>query len=200
MKKEELELLREEYKSLIRQKEEIIELERKIKLLEKLPEVKEYIEAINLYNEKTYKKNNMEKKDNSYFINRIINTHKITPTNDIYVYIGTYKYSDEIDIVHCSNDILVDRNNNKADYCVYYNLEVGTYNINSSVEIPYIKADEFEKKHNIIFPNNVLRRKEYFYDLQNEYFETAILESEEKALEKIKKLFKKFWYLYNEIL
>lgn len=42
MKKEELELLREEYKSLIRQKEEIIELERKIKLLEKLPEVKEY--------------------------------------------------------------------------------------------------------------------------------------------------------------
>ena len=114
MKKEELELLREKYKSLIRQKEEIIELERKIKLLEKLPEVKEYIEAINLYNEKTYKKNNMEKKDNSYFINRVINTHKITPTNDIYVYIGTYKYSDEIDIVHCSNDILVDRNNNKA--------------------------------------------------------------------------------------
>ena len=41
MKKEELELLREEYKSLIRQKEEIIYLERKIKLLEKLPEVKE---------------------------------------------------------------------------------------------------------------------------------------------------------------
>lgn len=191
MKKEELELLREAYKSLIRQKEEIIELERKIKLFEKLPDVKEYIKAINLYNEKTYKKNNMEKKDNSYFINRVINTHKITPTNDIYVYIGTYKYSDEIDIVHCSNDILVDRNNNKADYCVYYNLEVSSHSLNSSVEIPYTKADEFEKNHNVIFPNNILKGKKYFYDLQNEYFETAILESEEKALEKIRKQYNK---------
>lgn len=191
MKKEELELLREAYKSLIRQKEEIIELERKIKLFEKLPDVKEYIKAINLYNEKTYKKNNMEKKDNSYFINRVINTHKITPTNDIYVYIGTYKYSDEIDIVHCSNDILVDRNNNKADYCVYYNLEVSSHSLNSSVEIPYTKADEFEKNHNVIFQNNILKGKKYFYDLQNEYFETAILESEEKALEKIRKQYNK---------
>ena len=82
----------------------------------------------------------------------INNTHKITPTNDIYVYIGTYKYSDEIDIVHCSNDILVDRNNNKADYdvrtlckCLNIHHSVYYYHCNhkeNSYEIANQKLDE----------------------------------------------------------
>ena len=139
MKKEELELLREEYKSLIRQKEEIIELERKIKLLEKLPEVKEYIEAINLYNEKTYKKNNMEKKDNSYFINRIINTHKITPTNDIYVYIGTYKYSDENESKILEDDIVTIYGICKGD-------KTYTSVLGSNVTIPSIEVKYWDLK------------------------------------------------------
>ena len=47
--------------------------------------------------------------------------------------------------------------------------------------------DKFEGEHKVIYPKK-FNREAYFYDLQDEYFTTVILESEEKAMSKIKKL------------
>lgn len=104
---------------------------------------------------------------------------------------GTYKYNNEMDIIHAPNDIRVNRNDKDADYVVYYNLEARAHSFEGHVEIPYSKADEFELAHKIIVPKNVISRESYFYDLQEEYYETVILESEDKAIERINKLVKK---------
>ena len=112
----------------------------------------------------------------------------ITPDDEIFIYMGTYKYSDEIDIVHGSNDIQVSRTNRDANYVLYQNLEAKYYEF---VQIPYAKADEFEKNHKIIVPQNVVSSQKYFYDLQREYFETMVSESPLKAKEKVNRLIRK---------
>ena len=103
---------------------------------------------------------------------------------------GTYKYIHEVDIVHAPHDIRVNRNDKDADYVVYFNLEARTHSFDGTIEIPYSNANEFESTHKIIVPKNVISRESYFYDLQEEYYETVILESEDKAIEKINKLVK----------
>ena len=186
----ELELLRQNYKKLKEKAEKVVSLAKKIEELKQLPEVKEYLELLTEYEKITSKfvnKEQIEQKNTAYFIRKAVKQTDITPRNDYYVYTGTYKYTDEIDIVHSPNDIEVSRYNSSADYVAYYNLEAKN---DFSVVVPYSKANEFELKHNIIFPKNVINRKSYFYDLQDEYFETLILESEEKAIQKINKLVK----------
>ena len=107
-----------------------------------------------------------------------------------YLYIQEliYIYSDEINIVHGSNNIPVSRTNHNANYVLYQNIETKNY---ETVQISYAKADEFESTHKIIIPQNVANRQRYFYNLQSKYFETMIFESPEKAKEKIIRLIKK---------
>lgn len=189
----ELELLRQNYKKLKEKAEKVVSLAKKIEELKQLPEVKEYLELLTEYEKITSKfvnKEQIEQKNAAYFIRKAVKQTDITPRNDYYVYMGTYKYTDEIDIVHSPNDIEVSRYNSSADYVAYYNLEAKKYSFNLSVVVPYSKADEFELNHNIIFLKNVINRERHFYDLQDEYFETLILESEEKAIQKINKLVK----------
>ena len=113
---------------------------------------------------------------------------KITPDDEIFVYLGTYIYSDEINIVHGSNYISVSRTNHNANYVLYQNIETKNY---ETVQISYAKADEFKSTHKIIIPQNIANRQRYFYNLQSKYFETMIFESPEKAKEKIIRLIKK---------
>ena len=193
MKNEELIKLRENYNELIDERNKIHALKTKIEKLENSPVVKEYLDTVSEYEDsKTKSVNSIEKADDSYFIRKAVNRTTITPRDDYYVYMGTYKYTDVIDVIHAANDIRVNRNSNDADYVVYYNLEASVHSFEGTVEVPYTKADEFESNHKIIFPKNVVSRESYFYDLQEEYYETAILESEDKAIEKINKLVKKF--------
>ncbi len=186
MKTEEIKLLRKNYYSLVKENQELQTLKKRISELEQTNEVKEYLDLINKLNSNYH----VEVKSDHNFVRKAINFSNITPTNDIYVYIGTYKYDNEVDVVHDSVDYLVSRNDHTADYVVYYNLEAKRYNLNFSIKIPYEKAGEFESKYNVIFSER-FDKEAYFYDLQDEYFTTVILESEEKAMSKIKKLVKK---------
>ena len=188
----ELESLRDKYKLLIQEKEEILNLKKKIEVLEQIPEVKEYIDSVQKYKLLKLKHlTDIENKSNSYFVKQAVNQSNITPSDDYYVYIGTYKYTDEKDVIHGSCDIEVNRDDESADYVVYYNLEAKSYSPKESIEIPYNKSHEFEQTHKIIIPKNLYHKKEYFYDLQDEYFETLILKSKSDAIEKINKLVKK---------
>lgn len=190
----ELQQLRDKYNSLIEEKERLIDLSNKIKELKKLPVIQEYLESTKEYKQirsKDYTNDGLENQPNSYFVRNAFSHLDITPRNDYFVYMGTYRYTTEVDIEHGANDIEVSRNDKSADYVIYYNLEARTHSIDSSVIIPYSEADKFESTHKIIFPKNTLFKEKYFYDLQDEYYETAILESQEDAINKINKLVRK---------
>ena len=190
----ELQKLRDKYNSLIEEKERLIDLSNKIKELKKLPVIQEYLESTKEYKQirsKDYTNDGLENQPNSYFVRNAFSHLDITPRNDYFVYMGTYRYTTEVDIEHGANDIEVSRNDKSADYVIYYNLEARTHSIDSSVIIPYSEADKFESTHKIIFPKNTLIKEKYFYDLQDEYYETAILESQEDAINKINKLVRK---------
>ena len=100
------------------------------------------------------------------------------------------------DISHLSDKTIRKHIDNVAffinDYLVYYNLEARVHSFEGTVEVQYSKADEFESTHKIIVPKNVVSRDSYFYNLQEEYYETAILESEDKAIEKVNRLVRKY--------
>lgn len=190
----ELQQLRDKYNSLIEEKERLIDLSNKIKELKKLPVIQEYLESTKEYKQirsKDYTNDGLENQPNSYFVRNAFSHLDITPRNDYFVYMGTYRHTTEVDIEHGANDIEVSRNDKSADYVIYYNLEARTHSIDSSVIIPYSEADKFESTHKIIFPKNTLFKEKYFYDLQDEYYETAILESQEEAINKINKLVRK---------
>ena len=192
MKSEELIKLRENYNELINERNKILALKSKIEELENNSVVKEYLATIAEY--KTNKAKHIdpiEQEEDSYFVRVAVSRTDITPRDDYYVYMGTYKYTHEVDIVHAPHDIRVNRDDKDADYVVYSNLEARTHSFDGTIEIPYSKADEFESTHKIIVPKNVVSRACYLYDLQEEYYETAILESEEKAIEKVNRLVKK---------
>lgn len=191
MRNEELIKLRENYNELINERNKILALKSKIEKLENDPIVKEYLDTVLEYEDNKAKHvYPVEEKEDSYFVRRAVDKTSITPRKDYYVYMGTYKHTSEIDIIHAANDIRVNRNDKNADYVVYYNLEASVHSLEGTVEVPYSKADEFESTHKIIVPKNVVSSNSYFYDLQEEYYETAILESEAKAIEKVNKLVK----------
>ena len=189
MKNEELRELKEKVKQLKDERDKVLKIWEEIKKLENNEYVKKYLELLDVFKEKTSGKNTgIDKYTDKKIIDIALSNTKITPDDEIYVYLGTYRYSDEIDIVHGSCDIPVSRNDRNANYVLYQNLESKYH---ESVQIPYAKADEFEISHKIIVPQNVVSRPRYFYDLQSEYFETMILESPEKAKEIINNLIKK---------
>lgn len=191
MRNEELIKLRDNYNELINERDKILALRSKIEKLENDPIVKEYLDTVSEYEDiKAKHVYPVEEKEDSYFVRRAVDKTNITPRKDYYVYMGTYKHTGEIDIIHAANDIRVNRNDKNADYVVYYNLEASVHSLEGTVEVPYSKADEFESTHKIIVPKNVVSSNSYFYDLQEEYYETAILESEAKAIEKVNKLVK----------
>lgn len=189
MKSEDLKKLKERVKQLQTKRNEVLEIQKEISELEETEGVKRYLELQDILQEKTTGRNTgFDRFTDEKLISIALGEINIIPDEEIYVYIGTYKYNREIDIVHCSNDVLVSRNNRDADYVIYQNLES---KYNGIIEVPYKEADEFETNHKIIFPQNVVSREAYFYKLQAEYFETMILESPEIASIKINKLIKK---------
>lgn len=189
MKSEELKKLKERVQQLKQERDKVLSIQSEIKKLEEIEEVRKYLELLDLYEEKTTGRNTgIETYTDEKIIDIALGDTTITPDEDIYVYIGTYKNNNEIDIVHGSNDYQVSRANHDADYVLYQNLEAKYY---ETVQIPYTKADEFEANHKIIVPQNVVSRQRYFYDLQREYFETMVFESPEKAKEKVNKLIRK---------
>ena len=117
------------------------------KKLEETEEIKRYL---NLLKEKTTDKNSgIDKFPNIKIIDIVLGNVKITPNEEIYVYIGSYKINPEIDIIHGSIDYEVSRSNQDADYVLYKNIES---KYNGTVQIPYKKAEDFELTHKVIFP------------------------------------------------
>lgn len=189
MKNDELKKLKLKVKQLMKKRDDILKIKKEISSLEQTTEVKKYLYLLSLLEEETDKRNkNIDEYTDEKIINISLSNTEITPDADIFVYLGTFKYDNEADIIHGPSTIAVSRDNHDADYVLYQNLEAKSY---ETIQIPYDKVDEFESKHKIIIPNNITNKQKYFYDLQFEYFKTIVFESPEKAYEKINKLLKK---------
>ena len=189
MKYEELKKLKERFEKLQAKRDEVLEIKKEVSELEELEVVKRYLELKKSLKEKTTGRNTgFDKFTDEELVTIALGNTDITPAGEVYVYLGAYKYNCEIDIVHCSSDIPVSRLSPDADYVVYQDLESKYID---SIRVPYKEATEFEASHKIIYPKNVLSREKYFYDVQSEYFETMVLESPEKAVNKINRLIKK---------
>ena len=110
---------------------------------------------------------------------------RINETNNIYVYMGTFKKNHECDIEHGANDYRVNKNDPDADYRIYRNLEFMAYQDGYEIEIPIKECESFEQNHIVIYPQGTCLCDQYYLKLRDEFFDTAILDSQEKALEKI---------------
>ena len=104
-------------------------------------------------------------------------------TNGIYVYLGTYKYNNYDYDGHFMNVEQVDRNNRKADFRLYQNIEQ-----KSQLTLAITSANTFEESHYVIYPintdNNVAFRNilEKFIDgLINDYQDDVVNELKHNA-------------------
>ena len=111
--------------------------------------------------------------------------NQIKETNNIYIYLGTFKLSDEYDIVHGPSDERVNYDDSKAQYRIYINLENGM-----EKEIKIDKCEQFERENKIIFPNTSINRG-YYYELQKEFINDIIIDGQDRAVERILKKVKK---------
>lgn len=105
-------------------------------------------------------------------------SHRLDDDNEIFVYIGTYKYAVNVNFKG-TIDKSVDRNDPEADYRLYINLE----NFMRTKEISIEEADEFEKTHKIVYSKG---RHEY-KQIQNQYIIDSVRYGQEKAIQKILK-------------
>ena len=164
-----------------------------LKLKKKYLEEKNYIENYNYYMKKINTQDDeivesyltimgLTKKDivpidldDKEIILEIIlkNLYKIKEedTNNIFVYIGTYKFSNKIFKNHISKDIEVDYNDPSADYRIYWNIES-----KSPIMIHISRCSIFENAYTVFDSKNIT-----FNDIQKDFFYKAITENQEEA-------------------
>ena len=112
----------------------------------------------------------------------VIFCRKSKTTNEIYVYLGTYKYVYDYDIIHGDTDEQVNYNDESASYSLYRNIES-----DSSRMVHIGNREEFENSHTILFPNRdyLSCRMVNFDKLQTEFARDCINCGQEEAVRRV---------------
>ena len=184
MKEELLTELKQELQSRKIENQEHNIKEKRLRELEKDANVKEYINLIKILEDDLNLINISDKKLILSYYSCYIHKIDECDTNKIYVYLGTFEYSNEIDIVHGSRDFRVKDDSEAADYKIYRNIET-----DCSIEIPIDKCEEFEKNNIIIKPKTYLNGEEY-YNIRDDFFVASIKTNQESAKKMILKKYK----------
>ena len=186
MTNEELQKIRNKYNELKDKRTEILKIGEAIEEYEQHPAVKKYLELLEIYEKNTTgRMQGFDKKTDGNLLYSTLCSIRIDETNNIYVYMGTFERSNECDIVHGPNDYRVNKDDPKADYRIYRNLELASYQNDYEIEVPIKKCEVFEKEHTVIYPQGTCLYDRYYNQLKDEFFETAISESQEKAVERV---------------
>ena len=181
MKEEILEKIRKDYEFRLEIKENLAKKSARLRELEENKYVKEYLEIINKKSNNNYKWYEYTSDDQILDISYRTYSREIRESNRLYVYLGSYK-SDQNYGISCSyNDILVERDSPEVLYSIYWDLEKEN-EIKISIEV----RDEFEKIHNIVYPETAFRDKE-FYEIRRNFLRLSIYEGQEVACKKILK-------------
>lgn len=184
MKEELLTFLKEELQKRKLENEEHNNQVKRLNELKKDPNVKEYINLIRILEDDLNLINISDKKLILSYYSCYLNKIGKFDTNEIHVYLGTFQYNSEIDIVHGSRDFRVKDDLEDADYKIYRNIES-----DYSIDVPIEKCEEFEKNKIIIRPKTYLNVKEY-YEIRDDFFVKAIKTNQETAKKMILKKYK----------
>ena len=181
----ELKDIRRNYNSLISIKRENEKIQEAIELYEQLPEVRHYLELKQrLENNKGYSFYGIEKLTADQILEKVLTDIHVSNTNNIYVYMGTYKINNNKD-ENCSEDFIVSYDDADADYKEYISVE-----LDGSAEdyLKMVSCDQstiFEKKNIVLYPSKESIKVDYYMYIRNLYFQEAIKYGQEKALEKV---------------
>lgn len=188
MKQETLELIRDKVFTEKMKCQEYNKKIRRIKALEKTKLVQEYLNLIDS------EINAEEEVDMS--IDKIIDEVcyrysyqiKDDETNHIYIYMGTYKPSYEVDIVHGVPDISVEYNDPSAVYSEFKNIENGNEECIRIIDREKFIANNIVLDVSNYYPCSLKK----FYELQKLFFINAVKYNEEIAVKKLVKTTTKF--------
>lgn len=184
MEQEIIELIKKEYENNKKKKEATIKMINRLNELKQDKNVSEYIELSQTLCGINYETVINRTDDTLLYYAFCRYNNKIKESKEIYVCLGTYKYSGETDIIHGGTDDKVSDDDPNANYKKYCNLET-----EDTIHIPIRKGnlslvEQFENTHTIIFPKTKYPKK-YFNELQQEYLKEIITTNEEQAYKKI---------------
>lgn len=170
-----------EYEDILKKKKEYEEKKRRLEFLKKNRLVKEYIslcEELGNYRVDSF----MKREDDTqlrYLFGKFCRKSK--STNDIYIYLGTYKYVYDCDIIHGDTDEQVSYYDEGASYSLYRNIES-----DSSIMIGLVHREAFESSHIIVYPSRdyLSYRMVNFDRLQTEFARDCIDYGQEEAVKR----------------
>ena len=160
MEEEILQKIKDDY---VRRKEEranLLNLMGEIAKLEENETVKKYLALTEELASVKFKKNLLVSDEELLDLSFRSNCYSIKKTNNIYVCLGTFRLDNICDIVHGPSDIRLNRDDPRAEYRIYRNIEDGF-----SEQIPIKKCAEFEATHKVIFPKTS-RTDKFYYELK----------------------------------
>lgn len=184
MKNKELLKIKEDYNNLVQERDRLKKIKDRMLELEKIEGVLEYAALCEKYrygcanalNEDLDKKTNEDLAYRSAHFENIV-----TPTTNIYFYLGTYKRDDDGDFEE------IEINASDAEFVRFANIEA--YKVDKKVNIDELK--DFINNNIIIYPEEINDCGLCYDDAQKEFFATAIIEGQDKAIEKFKEYSKK---------
>ncbi len=186
MKEETLNEIRRELQELKRKNEEINSKSRRLQELEEAENVKEYLRLRGI---KRLRIKGYLETDEKELIPKVyyhyLNSISVLDTYKIYVYLGTYKSSQESDVEHGPNDIRTSYEDSKAEYRIFQDIE-----LNSQIVLPISKCKEFESSNKIIYLFGY-RLWSRYYEIQKEFFTTSVKSSQKEACKLILRKYNK---------
>ncbi len=181
MKEEILQKIKKEYQSRCDLQKDIKNMESRLEKLEQVPEVREYLSLLDkleeVDNDRVLKWKNDKMISDAYSLYR----KEIDETNGIFVCLGTFRISNEADIVHGRSDIRLSYDDSTAEFRSYVDLEKSMLD---SFSLPISLCSDFESQHTVIFPS-VFSSERYFYQLQKEFLNDAISSGQEQAVHNV---------------
>ena len=174
--------LKAEYKDILKKRKEYEEKKRRLEFLKNNRLVKEYISLCEELGD--YRVDSFMKREDDTQLRYLFGEfcRKSKTTNGIYIYLGTYKYVYDSDIIHGDTDEQVNYNDERASYSLYRNIES-----DSSIMIGLVHREAFENSHVIIYPNRdyLSCRMVNFDKLQTEFARDCINCGQDEAVKRV---------------
>ncbi|MDD3341901.1 MAG: hypothetical protein PHN72_06940 [Bacilli bacterium] len=185
MTQDDLKNIKREMEAIKESKEKGENLEKRLMELENNSIVQEYLRIkTTLQNDKSLYW--AKKISDDRILENAINYVRITNTDHIYICMGTYRESTQIDIEHGSSDIRVERDDPSASYREYRNIELPLHDMDCTQQISISECAQFEQDNIVLYPYRESNANgQYYYKMRNMYFEDALTIGKEKALEKV---------------
>lgn len=189
MTEEDSKKIRNNYKKLMKEQEELKASLEEIKRYKNDPAVQRYIELKNKI-DKFASQMNLSAKNEATIIGDVIKSNKITNSN-IYVCMATYQdyFVENPETKNFENRYFkVDYNDSNASFREYINIELDSTSLDAIKIVSIEDSHDFESKNVVIISPSNKNNDNYYYEIKYRYFELAIKEGYESAMNYIEEI------------